>query len=222
MTKLIMSISHYAPAEVVYWYEWYKKLSDVKIILQSDVDMKHKDVHIVDIPGTMVVPQKMRLYCHYALKYNYDYYVFLDSDAFILCKEFLDKIIEYMYDKKAHVCFTELSDKLEHYKGIYYDFIRKHYKTDLIVHSLNILTVCSRQAIELYNRINYFKIYDEVDFPTVMVNNIQYCVYTDFNYHLFNADVIDYGKAEQIKKEDCIIHALKDYDILRRRGIKLQ
>ena len=91
MKIAIFILSHFKKDDVLYHYEWHKKIGyDVKVIWQTEDRINHPDIMTVDIPGKMVVATKMRLYCHYAKKYDYDYYVFLDCDAFILHKDFWD------------------------------------------------------------------------------------------------------------------------------------
>jgi hypothetical protein len=229
MNVLILILNHKIKNEVEFHHNWHSNICDTKVIWQTDNHTVHQNMFRIDIPGNIVIPIKTRIYCHYAAKFLYDYYVFLDGDAFILRKDFITKVIEQMQASNAEVCFTHFSEHQEHYKSIFNDMVRKHYLVDNVVWGLNVCNILSAKAVAIYNEKNFYKIYDEVDFINCMIKYCSWCISTDIDYEVFYAGEVlskieEYREAGRPKELDKlnIIHAVKDYSKFIDMGFKLQ
>jgi len=147
MKHLILTLNHKIQEEVEFHRDWHSHICDTKVIWQTSEHSTHPDIYRLDVPGNIMIPSKMRIYCYYAAKFDYDYYVFLDGDAFILRKDFIQNAIRYMQVKNSAVCFTDLSAHTEHYKNIFYDLVRKEYGIQDPKWSLNICSIVSAKAV---------------------------------------------------------------------------
>ena len=229
MKKLIIALHHLEDKEIQYHYLWHKRISDMKIVWQTDKISIHPDWFIIDVPGKIMIPNVMRVLSYYAAKFEYDYYCLIAGDCYILKKDLFDKAIEYMKENKSDVCFTHLNNSKEHYKSLFDPMITRNYKVPQteIRWSLNICNFLTKKAVDIYNKESHFKIYDEADFPNAFYKKVNTVLYPDINYNYFNAaDLarVEGGRIKGInneKRDVPIIHAVKNYKLLDEYNIKL-
>lgn len=213
----ILSLSHRPLADIEFHRDWHARCGcDYKAIWQTTEKNGPEWVSAIDIPGKMVIPGKMRIYCHYARKFpQFEYFVFLDSDAFIIDSEFVAEHVERMECEGCQVLFTHLTDREEHYKAAYYGHVKKEYKTDILLWSLNACTFVDADAAKIYDERNNYKIYDEVDFACFARANFQCATSDRVTPEFFTA-----GRAEErlalVTEFPAIVHAVKDYSALAR------
>jgi len=245
MKYAIFVLTHYNKEFVIPHYKWHEQICDTYIIYQTSKIIDFNNFILVDIPGTMCIWNVTRLLAHYAIRYDYDYYVLMAGDCFILRKDWIPKTIEFMKEKEADVSFTHISAKCEHFKVQFYKMIEHFYKIDRkeIKWSLNACNVFSRKALEIYNKTNYFKVYDEVDPYNALAKKVKVVGNPFINYNAFSASCLTDHTVEEIKakiyrpykfddpdmvyetnespKDLHIIHAVKDFDKFRQLGFKL-
>ena len=219
----ILSMSHRPLADLEFHRDWHKRGGcEYKAIWQTEEKTAPDWVYPIDVPGKLVIPAKMRIYCHYAKKFpQFKYFVFLDYDGFILDRGFVAKHIARMKAEKAQVLFTHLTDGLEHYKASYYGQAKKSYQTDTLVWSLNICTFVEAEAALTYDEKNDYKIYDEVDFACFARANFS-CVVSDcVDPKFFTAGRAE-GRLSGVKdgKFPEIVHAVKNYGVLAEVGLQ--
>lgn len=213
----VLSLTHMPLADINFHREWHKRCGCAyKAIWQTPEKTIDDWISPVDIPGKIVIPAKMRIYCHYAKKFpQFAYFVFLDSDAFIIDPGFVERHIARMEAEKNQVLFTHLSEGEEHYKAAYYGYAKKAYKTSLLAWSLNVCTFVEREAAKIYDEQNDYKIYDEVDFACFARAHFRCAVANGVDPNFFTA-----GRAERRLqsitdgKFPAIVHAVKDYSAL--------
>jgi hypothetical protein len=220
----ILSLSHMALAELEFHRQWHKRCGCAyRAIWQTANGAAPDWAFPVDIPGKIVIPGKMRIYCHYAKKLaqQFDHFVFLDSDAFIIDPAFVAQHIARMEAEKHQVMFTHLTESEEHYKAAYYGRAKKVYKTPVLSWSLNVCTFVDSGAAQFYDEHNDYKIYDEVDFACFARANFRWAASDRVDLNFFTA-----GRAEErleLVKDGRfppIVHAVKDYGALARAGVK--
>ena len=219
----ILSMSHMARASLEFHREWHQRCGCAyQAIWQTSEQAAPDWVSRVDIPGKIVVPAKMRIYCHYARKFpQFKYFVFLDYDAFIIDPQFVAQHVARMEAEKMQVLFTHMTESLEHYKAAYFGYVRKAYQTDILVWSLNACTFIDGAAAQVYDERNDYKIYDEVDFACFARANFRCGVSDRVDPQFFTA-----GRAEERLKNvqhgdfPAIVHAVKDYAALAEAGVK--
>ena len=213
----ILSLSHMKLADLEYHREWHKRCGvEYRAIWQTTEKQAPDWASVIDIPGKMVIPGKLRIYCHYAKKLpQFKYFVFLDSDAFIIDPQFVAHHIARMESEKRQVIFTHTSVRPEHYKAAYFGYVKKAYKTEDLIWSINVCTFIDSGAAQIYDERNDYKIYDEVDFACFARANFRCSVADRITPHFFTA-----GRAESqmmnIKdgKFPAIVHAIKDYSAM--------
>lgn len=213
----ILSLSHLTLGDLEFHRAWHQRCGCAYRAIWQTTETKVPDwVSPIDVPGKIVIPGKMRIYCHYAKKFpQYDYFVFLDSDAFIIDAEFVAQHVARMKAEGQQVMFTHLSDRPEHYKAAYYGHARKAYKTEILVWSLNVCTFIEREAAQFYDERNDYKVYDEVDFACFARANFRCGVSDRVDPNFFTA-----GRAEvalrkvQNRQFPPIVHAVKDYSAM--------
>ena len=219
----ILSLSHLPLADLEFHRNWHSRCGvDYRAIWQTTEKDVPDWVSPIDVPGKIVIPGKLRIYCHYAKKFpQYTHFVFLDSDAFIIDREFVAQHIARMETESLEVLFTHMTESEEHYKASYYGHAKKAYKTQILVWSLNVCTFVDAAAARQYDEQNDYKIYDEVDFACFARANFRCAVSDRVNPNFFTA-----GRAEEMlmKVENgrfpAIVHAVKDYSALARAGVK--
>jgi hypothetical protein len=210
----ILSLSHRPLADLEFHRRWHERCGcDYKAIWQTTEKSAPDWVYAIDIPGKIVIPGKMRIYCHYARKFpQYKYFVFLDSDAFIIDPEFVAQHIARMESEKHQVLFTHMTENEEHYKAAYYGHVKKEYKSNILVWSLNVCTFIDSAAAQLYDENNNYKIYDEVDFACFARANFRCAASDRVNHAFFFAGRAE-GRLTGVKDGNLppIVHAVKDY-----------
>lgn len=218
----ILSLSHRSLADLEFHREWHERCDCAyKAIWQTSEKAADDWICPIDIPGKIVIPAKMRIYCHYAKKFpQFTHFVFLDSDAFIIDPAFVGDHIARMESEGTQVMFTHLTEREEHYKAAYYGYAKKAYNTSLLAWSLNVCTFIHVEAAKIYDERNDYKIYDEVDFACFALANFRYGVSNRVDPMFFTA-----GRAERSLesvtdgKFPAIVHAVKDYSALARAGV---
>lgn len=219
----MLSLSHMKLSDIEFHRDWHKRYGVAyKAIWQTAEKAAPDWVSPIDIPGKLVIPGKMRIYCHYAKKLpQFQYFVFLDSDAFIIDAQFVAHHIARMENEKLEVLFTHITESEEHYKASYYGHAKKSYQTQILAWSLNVCTFIEASAAKRYDAGNDFKIYDEVDFACFARANFRCAVSDRVTPEFFTA-----GRAEnRLKlvengKFPAIVHAVKDYSALAQAGVK--
>lgn len=213
----ILSLSHRPLADVLFHRNWHKRCGCAyKAIWQTTEKNAPEWVYPIDIPGKIVIPGKMRIYCHYAKKFpQFKYFVFLDSDAFIIDPEFVAQHVARMENERCQALFTHMTENEEHYKAAYYGHVKKEYKSDILVWSLNVCTFIDNWAAQFYDEHNSYKIYDEVDFACFARANFRCAVSESVNSDFLRAGLVEW-KLVNVKdgKYPAIVHAIKDYNAL--------
>ncbi len=218
----ILSLSHRPLADLEFHRDWHKRCGVAYRAIWQTAEKNVPDwISAIDIPGKIVIPAKMRIYCHYARKLpQFKYFVFLDSDAFIIDSAFVAQHVARMAVERQQVMFTHLTESPEHYKAAYYGRAKKAYQTDVLAWSLNVCTFVDAFAAQDYDERNDYKIYDEVDFACFARANLRCAVSDRVTPNFFTA-----GRAEAMLMEvkngkfPAIVHAVKDYDALAQAGV---
>lgn len=213
----ILSLSHRSLADLEFHRDWHKRCGcEYRAIWQTAEKDVPEWISPIDIPGKIVIPGKMRIYCHYAKKFpQFKYFVFLDSDAFIIDPEFVAQHIARMETENLQALFTHMTESEEHYKAAYYGHVKKAYKTDILVWSLNACTFIDGGAAQIYDERNDYKIYDEVDFACFARANFRCAVSDRVDPNFFTAGRTEVRLLEiQNGKFPAIAHAVKDYSAL--------
>jgi hypothetical protein len=234
MEKALIILNHLSKDDILYHYNWHKRICDTKVVWQTTI-------YTIDVPGKIMVPNVMRILSYYASKFDYKYYCLMAGDCIILRKEFFNDAINYMKAESADVCFTHINSMKEHYKSLFDPMIIRNYGVPetKIRWSLNICNILTRKAVDLYNKKSHMKIYDEADFPNVFYNRVNTVLYPDIDYCYFSAANLARVDNKRIKgmlkayggrikaindenKNIDLIHAVKNYKLLDEFNIKLK
>jgi hypothetical protein len=155
MKIITLIVSHYDYQSVLFQWQWHKALcQDVKVIW----NIFEKDNYlngVIQLEKDFILQSHLNcyktlahIYASFVNNYQADYYVLMESDAFIIKKGFDEKCVDYMFNNKIDAMFPTVIDGIP------------------MISQSSILgfVVISRQALEFYHYNKDIKVWHEQDF----------------------------------------------------------
>jgi hypothetical protein len=162
MKIITLIVSHYDYEDLLFQYEWHKVLcQEVKVIwnIYGKEDCLNGVIQLDNNISPQSHPKCYKtlahIYASFVNDYIADYYVLMESDAFIIKKGFDEKCVEYMFNKKIDAMFPTVTDGIP------------------MITQSSILgfVVISRQALEYYHHNKDITVWHEQDFVRCLAKN---------------------------------------------------
>ena len=162
MKIITLIVSHYDYESVLFQYEWHKAMcQEIKVIwnIYEKEDCLNNVIQLDNNFNLQSHPKAYKtlahIYASFVNDYQADYYVLMESDAFIIKKGFDEKCVEHMFNKKIDAMFPTVTDSI------------------LMETQSSILgfVVISRQALEFYHHNKDITVWHEQDFVRCLAKN---------------------------------------------------
>lgn len=208
----------------MFWYEYHKLFcQNVKIVqaippASGRAPEKHEDFESIKI-DPRVWFQAVDLFWARWLDSDYDRFIFMEHDAFII-RPFLVEAFEYMKRRGLHCLFPPIQTKHEHRKDAMRPLLAREWdaKIEDMVWCLPNCVLMTRSGLEMYyNGIVPF-VHSEVMLPNLFIHHKKGAenpwIYKEQNRSgvLQQYELID----ASTRSESCVIHSVKDYNNITR------
>lgn len=220
-------ITHMPYADVMFHYNWHKKIAPTKILWRTDSKEKTcDDIIKIDVHKNNVSSYGHCLIYRHAMRYNFDYVFAFSYDCYILRKEFVDLTIKQMQRVGAVCSLGDITSRVEHWKNNFFGEAAKAYKMPLVKvkWTSGNMNVFTKRAIKYGNETSDCKVHTEVDvycnmykLGLVIQNEYTLVPYTDKKIYCYSAG----NKTETLKRcldageKPYMVHAIKDLNYFK-------
>jgi len=212
---------------VLHHYNWHKSFSDIKVLSRTDKEYNNDDIAIIKKDPKVMWGYGFIDFIEYALTFKeYEYYILLAGDAYIINSDFIELAINEMNEKKVDVLFGIIEDRIEHSKYLFYEKTSELFDIPInnIVWSACNLVISRRESLEYYmSNEKHFEIWPEVGFINCMKSKFNVAETEYVHKPYFSQGNLGFKKyyLHRTNKTIYFVHAIKDYKILKELGFTL-